>query len=58
MGVIGVQSIQKQAVDSSECSLVDWSQSTQQHAVNSTGSSLVNRLQPAFISSSKRIQIR
>ena len=34
MGVIGVQSMQKQAVDSGECSLVDWRQSTRQHDVD------------------------
>ena len=41
-GVIGVQSMQKQAVDSADCSLMEWRQSSQRHAVDSTMISIIN----------------
>ena len=56
-GVIGVQSMQKQVVDSADCSLVECRQANHQHAVGSTGSSLVIRLQPPFVSFDRRAYI-
>ena len=42
MGVVGVQSAQKHDVDSADCSLVEWRQCSQRHALDSTMISIIN----------------